>query len=303
MITFALILLTSLFFPGIIVRVKSLASGRKGPGIFQPWKDILLLLKKSSIYSSTTSFIFQIAPIIYFSTILCTILLVPFSNSPAIIGFNGDFILFAYLLGLGRFFFIINAMDTGSSFEGMGASREALYAMLLEPAFFILVGSVALLAGHLSMQELFSSFLLTNNYHLIIRIIMIYLFVQIAMIENSRLPVDDPKTHLELTMIHEVMVLDNSGFELAIVKISSILKFAIFGTLISDLIITPTLPFALQIVVYFVVQVLFAATIGLLESFRARKMLVKNSQFILSLSSIAFVVFILCLLLLNQMLK
>ncbi len=303
MITFALILLTSLFFPGIIVRVKSLASGRKGPGIFQPWKDILLLFKKSSIYSSTTSFIFQIAPIIYFSTILCTILLVPFSNSPAIIGFNGDFILFAYLLGLGRFFFIINAMDTGSSFEGMGASREALYAMLLEPAFFILVGSVALLAGHLSMQELFSSFLLTNNYHLIIRIIMIYLFVQIAMIENSRLPVDDPKTHLELTMIHEVMVLDNSGFELAIVKISSILKFAIFGTLISDLIITPTLPFALQIVVYFVVQVLFAATIGLLESFRARKMLVKNSQFILSLSSIAFVVFILCLLLLNQMLK
>jgi formate hydrogenlyase subunit 4 len=123
------------------------------------------------------------------------------------------------------------------------------------------------------------------------------------MIENSRLPVDDPKTHLELTMIHEVMLLDHSGIDLAIIQIGSYLKFAIFGTIIADIIIPVHSPIIIQICFYFIAQIMFAVIIGLLESFRARKKLVKNPQFILSLSSIALVVFVLCLLLLNQMLK
>jgi formate hydrogenlyase subunit 4 len=309
MIGFTLILLTSLFFPGLIVKVKSIASGRKGPSLLQPWKNILVLFKKGSVFSETTSIIFQIAPVIYLSTILCVLLLIPFeanllvSESNSILGFNGDFILFAYLMALGRFFFILSAMDTGSSFEGMGANREALYSMLLEPAFFIIIGSFALISGHISMSEIFTTLQFANSYYYIISIIVIYLFIQIAMIENNRLPVDDPKTHLELTMIHEVMLLDNCGIDMAMIQIGSYLKFAIFGTIIADIIIPANSSVLYQFIIFFSTQILFAVVIGLLESFRARKKLVKNPQFILSLSSIALVVFVLCLLLLNQMLK
>jgi len=309
MISFLLILLTALFFPGIISRAKSIASGRKGPSILQPWKNIIVLLKKGSKFSDTTSIVFQITPVIYLTTILCAMLLLPFeanrilTGNISIIGFDGDFILFAYLLALGRFFFIIAALDTGSSFEGMGANREALYSMLLEPAFFIIISSFALVSGNISMQSIFSCIEFANTYYYIIGIIIIYLFVQIAMIENSRLPVDDPKTHLELTMIHEVMLLDSCGFDLALIQIGTYLKFAIFGTIIANIIVPLNTPVLLQFVIFFATQILFAAVIGFLESFRARKKMVKNPQFILSLSSIALVVFVLCLLLLNQMLK
>ena len=300
---YVLVILSSLFFPGIITRAKSLASGRKGPSIMQPWKNVLVLLKKGSVFSTSTSFIFQIAPLIYFATILCSILLLPFPGRDSIFDFQVDFILFAYLLGLGKFFFIISAMDTGSSFEGMGANREALYSMLLEPAFFILFGTLVMLTGFTSMQEIFNSFLLSNHYSFILCVIMIYLFVQIAMIENSRMPVDDPKTHLELTMIHEVMILDHSGFDLALIQIGTYLKFAIYGTFIANFAIPSDINWFYQIGIYLGVQVLFAFSIGILESFRARKKLIKNPQFIITLSSIALLAFVLCLLLINQMIK
>src|ERR1035437_6748468 len=141
MISFALIIITSLFFMGIVLRTKSIASGRKGPGIFQPMKDIFRLWKKGAVYSQTTSFIFQIAPSIYFASVLMAIMVIPFGQYSGIISFDGDFVFFAYVLALGKFFSIISTMDTGSSFEGMGASREALYSLLVEPAFFILIGS------------------------------------------------------------------------------------------------------------------------------------------------------------------
>jgi formate hydrogenlyase subunit 4 len=297
MIGLLLALLTALFFPGIILRVKSIASGRKGPGLFQPWKNIWLLLRKGSIISTTTSFVFQLAPLIYLSTILCAILLVPFAGMPSFLGFNGDFVLFAYLLALGKFFFILSALDTGSSFEGMGANREALYSMLTEPALFILFGTVAMLTGHTSMQEIFVHFQWADPNSFIIGIITVYLLVQIAMIENSRMPVDDPKTHLELTMIHEVMILDHSGFDLALIHIGTTLKFAMYGTLIAECIIPTMGSWYLQIALYFGIQFFFAGSIGILESFRARKKLMRNPQFIVTLSSIALIAFFLVLLL------
>jgi formate hydrogenlyase subunit 4 len=297
MIGLILALITAMFFPGVILRVKSIASGRKGPGLFQPWKNIWLLLRKGSVFSTTTSYIFQMAPAIYLSTILCAIMLVPFAGMPSFLGFQGDFVLFAYLLALGKFFFIIGAMDTGSSFEGMGANREALYSMLTEPALFILFGTLAMLTGNTSMQEIFVHFQWNDPNSFIIGIIIVYLLVQIAMIENSRMPVDDPKTHLELTMIHEVMVLDHSGFDLALINIGTTLKFAIYGTLIAEC-ITPAMgSWYIQIVLYFGIQVLFAGSIGILESFRARKKLMGNPQFIVTLSSIALIAFFLILLL------
>jgi formate hydrogenlyase subunit 4 len=324
---FLLAIVTAIFFPGIILRVKSIASGRKGPGIMQPWKNILVLLRKGSVFSTTTSYIFRIAPAIYLSTIICALMLLPFPGMPSMFGFDGDFVLFAYLLALGKFLFILGALDTGSSFEGMGANREALYSMLAEPAFFILFGTLALLTGHTSMQQIFESFQFAGHNSFIIGFIAVYLLIQIAMIENSRMPVDDPKTHLELTMIHEVMILDHSGFDLALVHIGTALKFAMYGLLIANFLV-PLDPgqilenseqlllsrdgglvenvgqgwmVVIQIGVYFILQVLFASLIGVMESFRARKKLVRNPQFIVTLSSIALVAFILVLLIIFKM--
>jgi formate hydrogenlyase subunit 4 len=123
MLSFILILIAAIFFTGIIIRTKSIFSGRKGPGILQPIKDVIRLFRKGAVYSQTTSFVFQIAPTIYFSSVVMAMLVVPFGQYKGIISFNGDFIFFAYVLALGKFFSIISAMDTGSSFEGMGASR------------------------------------------------------------------------------------------------------------------------------------------------------------------------------------
>ena len=157
MLSILLILFCSIFFTGIIIRTKSITSGRKGPGIMQPVKDVIRLFKKGSVYSETTSIIFRIAPVIYFSSVLMACLVIPFGSYKGIVSFDGDFIFFAYILALGKFFSIISAMDTGSSFEGMGASREALYSMFAEPAFFILIGSFALLTGNTSFYNIFST--------------------------------------------------------------------------------------------------------------------------------------------------
>jgi formate hydrogenlyase subunit 4 len=298
---FILILITAFFFPGIILRTKSIASGRKGPGIFQPVRDVAVLIQKGSVFSQTTGFIFQIAPVISLSGIICAILVIPFANQNAIISFEGDFVFFSYMLALGKFFSIIAALDTGSSFEGMGASREAFFSMLIEPAFFILIATLSMLTGFTSFSDIFSHFFITgNHYVLIYSIIGFYLFIQIALIENSRLPVDDPKTHLELTMIHEVMILDNSGFDKALIHFGTWLKFALYGSLMYNVIVPSGWNIFLQIILFIVVQALFAIIVGLLESFRARNKMNKNPKFILTVSTIALIAFVIILILTNK---
>lgn len=160
---FILIVVAALFFPGVILRTKSIASGRKGPGIFQPWKDLSLLLRKGTVFSDTTGLIFKIAPSITLATVIGAMLFLPFAQQKALLSFEGDFIMFAYLLALGKFFTIIAALDTGSSFEGMGASREALFSMLVEPAFFILMATFAMFTGYTSFSVIFNHFFITGD--------------------------------------------------------------------------------------------------------------------------------------------
>ncbi|NMC38272.1 MAG: formate hydrogenlyase [Bacteroidales bacterium] len=293
MIGITLIILVALVFPGFILRTKSIASGRKGPGVLQPLRDVVVLLKKGSVFSTTSGIIFQIAPVISLSAIICTLPLIPFANQEAILSFDGDFIFFSYLLALGKFFSIISALDTGSSFEGMGANREALFSMLIEPAFFILLATLALFTGYTSFSGIFSNFFTGNHYILIISIIGIYILMQIALVENSRLPVDDPKTHLELTMIHEVMILDNSGFDKALIHIGTWLKFAIYGTLIYNVSIPSGWNTFLKISLFFGIQILFAIVTGLIESFRGRNKMSKTPKYILTVSAVAWIAFLL----------
>jgi formate hydrogenlyase subunit 4 len=299
MLSILLILFCSIFFTGIIIRTKSIASGRKGPGIMQPVKDVIRLFRKGTIYSETSSIIFRIAPVIYFSSVLMACLVIPFGSVKGVVSFDGDFIFFAYILALGKFFSIISAMDTGSSFEGMGASREALYSMFVEPAFFILIGSFALLTGNTSFYKIFSSLHLGSSITYTLGGLASFVLIMIAMIENSRMPVDDPKTHLELTMIHEVMILDNSGFDLGLILTTGYLKFAMYGAIIAGFFIGG-LSLLWSIPLFILIQALFAAIVGLIESFMARFRMSHNPQFILALSSVSFLIFLGVLLVLKK---
>jgi formate hydrogenlyase subunit 4 len=299
MISFILIIVASIFFTGIIIRTKSITSGRKGPGILQPMKDILRLFRKGAVYSKTTSFIFQIAPSIYFASVIMAILVIPFGQYKGMISFDGDFVFFAYVLGTGKFFSIISALDTGSSFEGMGASREALFSMFAEPAFFILMGSLALLTGHTSFQQIFASLHFGSYISYILGVLATFVLVMISLVENSRMPFDDPKTHLELTMVHEVMILDNSGFDLGLILYATNLKFAMYGALIANLFMG-SFPLYLTIPIFFGIQILYAVTVGVLESFTARFRMNHNAQYILALSSVSLLIFLGVLLVLGQ---
>lgn len=299
MLSIILILFCSVFFTGIILRTKSITSGRRGPGVLQPVKDVIKLFRKGTIYSETTSIIFRTAPVISFSSVLMACLVIPFGSSRGIVSFDGDFIFFAYILALGKFFGIISSMDTGSSFEGMGASREALFSMLAEPAFFVLIGSFALLTGNTSFYNIFISLHLGSSITYTLGGLASFVLIMIAMIENSRMPVDDPKTHLELTMIHEVMILDNSGFDLGLILSTGYLKFTMYGAIIANFFIGG-LSLIWAIPLFLLIQILFAVTAGLIESFMARFRMSHNPQFILALSSVSFLIFLGVLLVLGK---
>jgi formate hydrogenlyase subunit 4 len=284
--------ITSLLFTGVVIRTKSIFSGRKGPGLFQPMKDIFRLWRKGSVFSTTTSFVFQLAPTISFATILTAMLFIPFGSQRGILSFNGDFVFFAYALALGKFFMIIASLDTGSSFEGMGASREALYSMLIEPSFFILMGSFALLTGHTSFADIFGTLHFGSYLSYGIGILASFVFVIIALIENSRMPVDDPKTHLELTMIHEVMILDYSGFDLGLILYGTNLKFALYGAIIANFFLTQGFGLLYSIPIFLSIQFVFACTVGIVESFSARFRMNHNPQFILMVTSVSLLIFL-----------
>jgi formate hydrogenlyase subunit 4 len=274
----------------MINRTKSWTSGRKGPGVLQPLRDVYRLFRKGSVYPATAGVLFRVAPTIYLASLLMALLVVPFGQEKGVLSFNGDFIFFAYVLALGRFLTIVAALDTGSSFEGMGASREALYGMLAEPAFFVLMGSLALLTGHTSFHEIFNALHLGSWISYALATLATFVLVMIAMIENSRMPVDDPKTHLELTMVHEVMILDHSGFDLGLILTAGYLKFALFGALVVNLFIG-MVPTGYAIPLFFLIQTGMAITIGGIESFMARFRMSHNPQFITVLTSVALLVF------------
>ena len=300
MLPLLLIFVASLFFAGILNQTKALMSGRRGASLIQPMLDIGRLLKKSTVYSTTTSFIFKLAPSVYFASILFAILLLPLGPYDGLLSFGGDFILFAYMLALGKFFAIIGALDTGSSFEGMGANREALYSMLAEPAFFILVGSFAMLTGYSSFADIYRNVHFGSYESYLLAAIATYLLVQIAMVENSRMPFDDPKTHLELTMIHEVMILDNSGFDLGMILYGNSLKFVLYGTLMANFFVPQQWGLIATAGVFLAVQAGFAIVAGVLESFQARNRMKTNPQSVFVLTSVALLIFFGVLIIMNK---
>ncbi|MDD3013255.1 MAG: NADH-quinone oxidoreductase subunit H [Candidatus Gastranaerophilales bacterium] len=284
------LLISPLLFIGLINKTKSFWAGRKGPSVFQPFYDFIKLLKKGEVISTTTSFIFNMAPSLTFASILFAGLLIPIINHRAVLSFEGSFILFAYILAMGKFFSLAGALDTGSSFEGMGASREASFSTLVEPAFFIIIGSIIAISGNYSFKSL--SLILQNIDglgFLIITLSVIALFIMM-LIEGCRIPIDDPTTHLELTMIHEVMILDNSGPDLALILYGSAMKMIIFASLIINLIIPASLGLIYSIPLFIGILFLMAIIIGTIESDIARLRMTHVFEFIFIMSSISLII-------------
>ena len=218
---------------GVINRTKAVFAGRVGAPLLQPYYDIAKLFRKGSVFSTTTTWVFRAGPVVGLVTAALAVLLVPLANSSAPVSFTGDLIVLAYLFGLGRFFTAAAALDTGSAFEGMGAAREVTFACLAEPAFFLGLLVLAKLSGSLRLAEMFS------NAHAStvalagasLALVLISWFI-VLLAENSRIPFDDPNTHLELTMIHEVMVLDHSGPTFCLILYGAALKLFVFGALL-----------------------------------------------------------------------
>jgi formate hydrogenlyase subunit 4 len=287
----AVLLTVPFLFTGIIQRVKSLWAGRRGPALLQPMWDTMRLLRKGEVISSVTSFVFSAGASIYLASMIVAALLIGPHPCHALVSFPGDFVVFAYLLGFGRFFLILSAMDTGSSFEGMGASREITFATLVEPAFFILLGSLALLTGQTSLSSLFNHLGANSEGMLLLRVIGVPVLFLMLLVEGSRGPVDDPATHLELTMIHEVMVLDHSGPNLAFILYGSYLKMILIVQLIAGLIIPPSFPILLYSLLWAAVLAGCAVTVGLIESLMARVRMSHNPQLIFVMMALALMAF------------
>lgn len=267
---------------GVVNRTKALWAGRKGPRLLQSFSDLRRLLRKRPVYSAVTTGLFAAGPLVVLATTLVSGLVVPLIGPFAPFGFPYDFVVFAYLWGLGRIFLMIAALDTGSSFEGMGASREATYAALMEPALFLALGTLAAATGRTSFADL-----LDVGFHSLAQVVsnlgmLLTLFI-LLQVETARGPVDDPATHLELTMIHEVMILDHSGPDLAAVQYASAMKMTLCAALIAG-VLNPLRAgdgLWLAIAVNLALVVGVAVAVGFVESLVARLKLRAVPQYIL----------------------
>jgi formate hydrogenlyase subunit 4 len=294
--------LTILFvFPplllGFIGKTKAFFAGRKGAPLLQPYFDLYKLMHKASVYSVTTNWIFKAAPMISTAAILAAGFMMPIADIKPPVQFEGDIILFVYLFALARFVIILAALDTGSSFEGMGASREATFGCLSEITMFLNLAILALLSRSLSLSEIFLGGL-SSSWFVVgpVLILVVVSFFLLLLVENSRIPIDDPDTHLELTMIHEVMVLDHSGVDLAYILYGKAVKLFLFGTLVICVIFTSKTGDLLIDTGFFILEIIgFALLIGIVESTMARLRLNKVSYLLFSAFIFSIIGFIIIL--------
>lgn len=237
-------LVLSPLLSGIINRTKAFFAGRQGQPLLQLYFDLAKLLRKGAVYSKTTSWVFRAGPIVGLASAVSALFLLPLGGAAAPVGFSADLILLAYLLGVMRFFTVVAALDTGSAFEGMGASREVQFSALAEPALLLGLAAIARAGGggsfgsFLSLSDMYSRLSIGVWMQSGPALLMVAgAFLVVFLAENSRIPVDDPNTHLELTMIHEVMVLDHSGPDFAMILYGASLKMWILGSLLSGLLV------------------------------------------------------------------
>jgi formate hydrogenlyase subunit 4 len=290
-INIALGLLLAPFLLGIINKTKAAFAGRTGQPLLQAYFDIIKQVQKGAVYSKTTSWVFRAGPVVGLAAVLVALAIVPLGGIAAPLAFSGDLLLLAYILGLMRFFTVIAALDTGSSFEGMGASREVLYSALAEPALLIGLAAIARKTSTMSLSPMLPSvpFFSPEVVLVVVALLVVYLC------ENARIPFDDPNTHLELTMIHEVMVLDHSGPDFACILYSSSLKLWVLGSIIIGIIFPAQTGEYWPLSVFTAIcgLILLAILVGVIESTMARLRLVRIPQLLVAAGSLSVFAFIL----------
>jgi formate hydrogenlyase subunit 4 len=282
-----LAMLLAPLLPGVINRVKSWFAGRRGPPVLQTYYDLWKLLQKGAVYSKTTTWVFVAGPIVGLACVVTTLLIVPLGGVPGLLAFSGDFLLAAYLLGLMRFMTIIAALDTGSSFEGMGASREAFYSALAEPALLLGLAAMATQSHSLSLSTMYAavSWHATTSFAGPALLLVAAALLIVFLTENARIPIDDPNTHLELTMIHEVMVLDHSGPDFAMIQYGATLKLWVLGSLLVGIVVPlRTGWWLVDLAAGIAGMMVLAVAVGVIESTIARLRLVRVPQFLVAAS-------------------
>lgn len=280
---------------GVINRVKALAAGRTGPTVFQPYRDLARLLGKGAVYSRTTTAVFRIAPLAGLAAVTVALALLPTGGVRALSAFSGDLVLLAYLLGLMRFLTVIGALDTGSSFEGMGASREVQFSALAEPVLMLALAALARRTGSISLSEMYPAITMGAWVQAGPALGMAAAaLLAVLLVENARIPVDDPNTHLELTMIHEVMVLDYSGPDFALILYGAALKLWVFGALLVGLLVPVRTGGLLADVGAFLLGMfVLAIVVGVIESVMARLRLLRVPQMLVGAGALAILALVL----------
>jgi formate hydrogenlyase subunit 4 len=276
---------------GVINRIKAVFAGRTGQPLLQAYFDLFKLLRKGAVYSRTTSWIFRAGPIVGLASVLVALSVVPFGGISSPLHFGGDLLLLAYVLGLMRFFTVIAALDTGSAFEGMGASREVQFSALAEPSLLLGLAAIAYKTGSFSLSEMMrgiSSGIWKIEGPAMAMIAIAILIVLLA--ENARIPVDDPNTHLELTMIHEVMVLDHSGPDLGFILYSAALKLWVMSALLIGIVVpVHTGNLLIDIPAAVAGMIVLASLIGVIESVMARLRLLRVPQLLVGACAISVI--------------
>ena len=275
---------------GVVNRTKAVVAGRRGPPLCQLYYDLWKLLRKGAVYSRTTSWVFRVAPCVTLAAMLLGLLLVPAPGMRAPVVCGGSMFILIGLLALARFVTVIAALDTGSSFEGMGGSREVQFAALAEPALLLVLAAVARVSGSFSLGNMFLEvFPKIWSVAAPAAGLLAVALIIVLLAENCRIPFDDPNTHLELTMIHEVMVLDYGGPDLAFILYGASLKFWVFGALLVNLLFPVSLtgqPLAAAGMLLGGLLIV-AVIVGLVESAMARLRLLYVPQLLLSASALA----------------
>jgi formate hydrogenlyase subunit 4 len=288
-IALGIVLAMAPVLPGLATRTKSLLTGRRGPPVLQLYFELAKLLRKRAVYSATTTWVFRIAPVVGVVGVLIAATLLPLDGRSSIASFAGDFVLFAGLLALGRFFLILAALDTGSSLEGMGASREAMVGAFAEVGLFLVFAALVLATGRLALSDMLGVPLAAAWSAALPPLVMVGvgLFV-LLLAEAGRVPVDDPATHLELTMIHEVAVLDQSGPDFALVLYGAALKFALLAALVSG-VLAPraALAPAVALIALPAGLMVIAVAVGVVEGVMARLRLNRLPQLLVVASALA----------------
>lgn len=265
---------------GIINRVKAMFAGRDGPPLLQSYYTLWKLLHKGAVYSRTTTWVFRAGPMVGLAAIATALLLVPVGGVGATISFSGDMLLVVYLLGLARFMTVLAALDTGSPFEGMGASREVFFSAIAEPALLLGLAAVAHDTHTDSLTQMHQH--ITGKEwlaHGTVLLLVAAAFFVVQLAENCRIPFDDPNTHLELTMIHEVMVLDHGGPDFAFITYGATLKLWLIGSFVVGLLCpVRTGELYIDLPAAIAAQCVLAAAVGVTESIMARVRLVQVPQ-------------------------